>query len=410
MNKQTFYQYDTKKKIRVWTIEVQHVSDTLSNIITSTGIKDAPTSVIETVTPITSGKNIGRANETTIAQQAELDAQTEIKLKEKKGYVSDIAMIKAKDETATIKDPMKGYQYHPRPDVNNKKDKRMDLTKLGIKGKRVGIERKLDGWRYRVHVDEGGVTFYTSSGDLTLEFPQISESIHASFMKIKDYVLEKYGIMEYYLDGEVYSHPLGFNATASACGAGKNKTTQAQLSKEQRDLRDQMHFHLFDVCLDAPFTTRKKVLDYFYSNVVLPVETIYIDANDAEIEALMDQFLGEGYEGLMIRQLDMPYEYKRTKQLTKFKPMIDDEFEIVGFKKSISGDTLGSLECVMSDGTKFFANLKDKIGDDKMKKQIWDNQKDYLGKWVTVDFMEYTPDGLPRHPRAKAFRAGKSID
>lgn len=424
MQKQTFYQKDTKGKTRVWTIEVDHVSDTLSNILTTTSILNEPTSVIPTTTPITEGKNIGRANETTIAQQAEFDAQTEINKKVKKGYVTDLSQVKEKDETATIKDPMKGYAYHPSPDPNNKKDKRLSLDKLGIRGELVGIERKLDGWRFRVHLTRNEVKFYTSSGDLTLEFAHISESLIKSFSEIFAYVNGKYGVTEYYLDGEIYCHGLqlikdnknnitgmyyepntsGFNAAASACASVKNITPAKQA------LRDAMHFYLFDVCMDAPHTTRKKVLEYFYSDVVKPVETIYINAQEDKIEELMNQFLNEGYEGLMIRQLNIPYEYKRTKQLTKYKPMIDDEFQIVGFKKSISGDTLGSLELIMEDGTKFFANLKNEIGDDKTKQEIWDNQANYLSKWVTVDFMEYTPDGIPRHPRAKAFRKGKSQD
>lgn len=430
MQKQTFYQKDTKGKTRVWTIEVVKVDNKLSNIVTSTSIEDTPTSVIETITPIDYQKNVGKANETSVHEQAITEAETEIKTKIKKGYVTDITQIKQKNETATIKDPMKGYAYHPNPDPTNNKDKRLSLDKLEIRGVKVGISRKLDGWRYRIHVDENGCTFYTSSGDKTLEFPQITKSIHTSFLKIKDYVFSKYGITEYYLDGEMYAHEIlpikddknkiidfyyeknanGFAVTASACGSGKNKTTQDELSDIKRKLRNELKFHLFDVCLDAPFITRSKVLEYFFSDVVLPVDTIYLLANEAEIEVLMSQFLNEGYEGLMIRKLNMPYEYKRTKQLTKYKPMIDDEFPIVGFKKSITGDTLGSLECAMPNGDKFYVNLKDDLGDDTIKQLIWDNQTDYLGKWVTVDFMEYTPDGICRHGRAKAFRKGKSID
>ncbi len=51
-----------------------------------------------------------------------------------------------------------------------------------------------------------------------------------------------------------------------------------------------------------------------------------------------------------------------------------------------------------------------------MKKEIWDKQDEYLGKWLTIEFLDYTdqteenPLGSPRHPRAKAFRKGISID
>ena len=418
MNKQTFYQNDSKGNTREWNIEVID-NGTSATIRINAGIKDGK--MIPTDTIITVGKG-----SKTYLEQAIADAQTEINTKVKKGYVTDLTQVKSKGETATIKAPMKGDKYHP-----TGKNKGLTLDKLGIRNKKVGIQRKLDGWRFRVHITKNDMTYYTSSGDETLEFPQISASLRKSFDKIFDYVNSKYGVTEYYLDGELYRHGLqvirdakdkitgmyfenntsGFSAAASAGGSGKNKTTQSDLTPIQKELRDKMEFHLFDVCLDAPYTTRAKVLEYFYSETVQKVDTFEIIAEEKVIEAYFNQFLKEGYEGLMIRQLDMPYEYKRTKQLTKYKPLCDEEFEIVGFKKSIAGDTLGSLECIMDNGKKFFTNLKDEIGTDAMKQQIWDNQSNYLGKFVTVEYLELTEDeGVPRLPRAKCFRKQKSMD
>jgi len=398
MQKQTFYQHDTLGGIRQWSVWVTDNGDGTATLTTESGLQGGQ--LIVTDTPITKGLNIGKKNETTAYQQAVKDATTELNKKVKKGYVSDITQIKAKVDTATIKAPMKGYLYHP----TGKMTKSLTLDKLGLRGKKVGIQRKLDGWRFRIHITRTNIVFYTSSGDVTLEFPQISESLRKSFDKIIDYVSKKYGIEEYYLDGEVYNHDLGFQKTASACSAGGKKTSQAQLSPDQKALRDQMHFYLFDVCLDAPYTTRVRVLEYFYSPVIKKVDTIIIDAEESVIDSLFTQFLGEGYEGLMIRTLDQPYEYKRTRQLTKYKPLIDDEFEIVGFEESIQKNTLGALVCAMPDGRTFSTNLKGEIGTDKVKKQIWDNQADYLGKWITIEFLEYTK------ARGKTFRAGKSKD
>lgn len=404
MQKQTYYQLDTKNKTREWNIEVVPSTAGSFDIVINAGIMGG--SMITTVTNISAGKG-----KKTIQEQAEFDAQSEINKKVKKGYTTSLTTIKPKTDTATIKAPMKGYLYDPKGEKNG-----LTLDKLGIRGTTIGAQRKFDGWRYRIHLTRTTCDFFTSSGDVTLEFPQISESLIKSFNKIFDYVNKKYGITEYFLDGEVYNHTLGFQSTASACGAGKNKTDQSQLSVDQKALRDQMHFHLFDVCMDAPYTTREKVLNYFYSPCVLQVETIKLVAEEKAIERLFEQFLAEGYEGLMIRMLDKPYEYKRTKQLTKYKPLMDDEFQIVDFYKSITGNTLGALWCVKADGQKFKANLKDSLGSDAIKQKMWDNKADYIGKWVTIEFLGYNEpkdgfkEGLPRHPRAKALRAGKSQD
>lgn len=410
MIKKTFYKTDNLNNIREWNIEVAPGSvPGTYDIIIDAGLQGGQ--MINTVTTIDKGKG-----KKTVHEQAVADAQTEINKKVKGGYVDDISKLMAAGNTATIKKPMKGDKYHP-----TGKNGGLTLDDLNIRGKEVGIQRKLDGWRYRLHVTRTSVTFYTSSGDLTLGFPHIEAEILTSFNKIYDYVNDKYGVTEYYLDGEIYNHKLGFRDSASACASGGKKTSQSELSKEQAELRDKMHFNLFDVCMDAPYTTREKVIKYFYSPNVLEVVTYKIFAEDDEIQKMFELFLLEGYEGLMIRQLDMPYEYKRTKQLTKYKPLVDDEFEVVGFKKSITGNTLGSIECKMADGRTFFATPKDTLGSDKDKQKIWDNQQDYIGKWLTVEMLEYgAPNdedkkngftfGRPRHPRAKSFRKGKSQD
>lgn len=397
MQKTYLYQIDSKGKIREWNIEVVPVGDGTYNIVSNGGIQGGK--MIQTVTNISTGLNIGKSNETTTEQQAINDAQTEINKKIKKGYVADIAQIKTKGETLTIKAPAKGEVYHP-----TGKNKALTLDKAKYRGKKVGIQYKLDGWRFRIHITRTDITYYTSGGDVTLEFPQISQSLRKSFDKIIDYVSDKYGVEEYYLDGEIYNHELGFQATASACGSVKN------ITPEKQALRDAMHFYIFDVCLDTPYSTRRKVIEYFYTDVVKEVVTEIVDADESIIEDIFNKALSEGYEGLIIRDMESHYEYKKSKQFLKYKPVIDKEFMIVGFNKSISGETLGSFECIMEDGRTFSCNLKDSLGTDKMRKEIWDNQQDYIKKFVTVEFLEYTKDGKPRLPRAKAFRKGQSID
>ena len=58
----------------------------------------------------------------------------------------------------------------------------------------------------------------------------------------------------------------------------------------------------------------------------------------------------------------------------------------------------------------FFANPMGELGTDAAKKEIWDNQQNYIGKWVTCCYLELTSDEIPRHPRARNFRKGKSKD
>lgn len=403
-NKQTFYQLDSKNKVRQWSTWIEVDPNGLVKLFTESGLKDGKKILSET--PILNGMNIGRSNETTPYQQALQDMQTEIDKKKRKGMVQDIALIKAKSDTATIKDPMKGHSYHP---TNAELGK--NLKKLKLEGKEVGIQRKLDGWRYRIYVNRDEIIYYTSSGKVTLEFPHISASIRKTFDANIDYWFNKYGTEEYYLDGEIYNHDLGFQLSASACATGGNKIEQSELDTEQKSLRDQMHFYIFDVCIDAPYNTREKIVKYFYdSNLIKEVHTYREICTDEIIDKYFQQFLSEGYEGVIIRTLDENYQYKKCGQLTKYKPVIDDEFQIVGFEESIKKETLGALYIQLNDGRIQRTNLKSELGTDKKRKEIWDNQDIYLGKWVTVEFLEYTDDKKLRLPRAKSERAGKSKD
>lgn len=418
MKKQTYYNKDSKGNTRQWSIWVEKISNSQFDIVTEDGIVGGK--LKGSRVPITQG--LGK---NTIEEQAIADAQSVINIKEKRGFSKDINNLKTSSETATIKKPMKAETYKPYPKDDKEKKSSFTLDKAGIRGKRVAIDRKLDGWRLRVRINKDECVFYTSSGDVTLSFPQIEAQIRKVFDKNIAYWEKKYGVTEHILDGEIYRHELqvikdakdnvtghfyqpnksGFSATASACASVVN------ITPEKQALRDQMQFHIFDVAIDDKTvldSTRQKIVEYYVDNKsVVAVEKFYLIADEKEIEKLMQQFLSEGYEGLMIKVLNTPYEFKRSRFIFKYKPVIDEEFQVTGFKKSITGETLGSLEFTTDKGVKFWGNP---MMTDAEKQLIWDNQKSYLGKWATCVFLEYTADGAPRHPRVKGWRKGKSQD
>ena len=408
-----FYQLDSKGKVREWTIEVQCVTSYLSKIVITSGLEDGKK--IETITDITEGLNIGKINATTPFTQALADSDSEINKKVKQGYSEDRNNLKGKTETATIKKPMKAETYKPNPESGQEK-KSYTLDRAGIRSKKVFLQRKYDGWRFRIKVEYGKCTFYTSSGDITLGFDQIEESLLSTFHKNYKYWNEKYGVTEHILDGEIFNLEKGFYLSASACASIVN------ITPEKQALRDKMQFHVFDAVIDDPtvlYETRQKIIgNYIDNKFVMPVESIEVIADEKIIDEYMAKFLSEGYEGLMIKVPGTPYEFKRSKYVFKYKPFEDDEFEIVGFKKSITGETLGSFQCKMPNGKTFFANPKDDFGKDETKLEIWKNKEKYLGKFITVTFMGIGPEdpkdpmntGLPRHPRAKCFRKGPSKD
>lgn len=386
----TLYQKDTKGNIRIWSIYVDNTS--LGVFIRSfSGIKDG--NLVPCTTPITSGLG-GK----TVMQQAVADMQTEINKKIKEGYVYDINKVKDKNQTATINKPAKGFVYDPHKRTKDG----YTIDKAKLRGKRVGTQVKLDGWRFRIWTNGINCLFYTSSGDLHIGFPQIEKAVINSFPKFS----QAFNLSEVILDGEIYNHDLGFQATSSACGTTKH------IDESKDMLRSQMKFYIFDIVGNfGYYENRYDIISRYFvdDEFVMPVYTAFIKADEKQFENMFEKYLAEGYEGLIIRQLDIEYEHKKSKQFFKYKPIIDEEFVVVDFKKSITGDTLGSLVLQMKDGRTFDCNLKEDLGTDEVKQKIWDNRFCYLDEFVTVEFLGYTEAGIPRHPRAKSFRDIKDL-
>lgn len=152
----------------------------------------------ETVIEVGKGKN-------TPFEQAVSEATSKLKKQIKKGYVEDITQIKASTERGgDMKAPMKGERYHP----TGKQTGSKTLDKLGIRGKRIGLQRKLDGFRYRMRINKTSCKFYSSSGDLVPAFPQVEKQLRKAFDKNIAYWEKNYGVTEYTLDGEMYNHEL----------------------------------------------------------------------------------------------------------------------------------------------------------------------------------------------------------
>jgi ATP-dependent DNA ligase len=339
------------------------------------------------------------------------DAQTEVNKKLKAGYVTELDKAKSSTSTATIDKPAKGLPFHPYG-----KNNATTIDSLKLRGATLGVQTKIDGWRMRVKTDGDTCEWFTSSGDVTNSFPLIEQEILLRAQKAISY----FGCDYIILDGEIYNHELGFNAVQSACG------TSVNLTQDKIELRNKMNFHLFDFLRfynekSTPeiYSIRENILiEWFTGSHLKPaklieVPTVWIKEQmfltlEDQIIDLFDGVLESGYEGLIIRQ-NVRYEHKKSKQFLKYKPLEDAEFKVIGFTESITTGTLGSIKFESEKGV-FSADLKGEVGTDQFKLFIWRNQKTYLSKWATVEFMEYTQDGLPRNPKVKAFRKGQSED
>lgn len=125
-----------------------------------------------------------------------------------------------------------------------------------------------------------------------------------------------------------------------------------------------------------------------------------------EINDVLKEGCAQGFEGLMIRRPEFPYEHgKRSFGLLKFKEMHDAEFKVVD---TIPGEgkfknSLGAFVCVTKDGHRFHAPPKVSTA---QRTRMWKQRNQYIGKWLTIQYQELSSQDIPRFPIAKCVRGG----
>lgn len=398
MTKTTLYQNNSSGGIKVWTIEV--IDNGSSSTVLSTAGQQGG-KMREDKVEVT----VGKGKETPYSQACK-DAQSKINSKTRKGYVEDITKIQASSVLGTAKRPapMLANKYDPFKKQSGSKD----LKGWGIEGKRIAVQRKKDGNRCNIKLTATTVELNFRSGDLIpmngLE--HIAESALKTFQRIFKYVNEKYGVTEYILDGELFIPPSIYSFNKTNGLLKKESKSQYEL-----DVCKQTKFHLYDVMLPGGYETRYKVLQNWKSSSIHVEEAIFITATETEINKYLQIFLAEGEEGLMIRTLDTPYEHKRSNSLLKCKLFEDAEFTCIGFTEDKRGGMAGNVIVKMDmkafdkDGIlieSFNPGLKFSHAECK---EMWENQKNYIGKKVTVTFFGRSEYNVPRFPKAKAFRS-----
>jgi ATP-dependent DNA ligase len=395
------FQFDSSGGIKVWTIEVENLG--ASSMIRSTAGKQGGKMALHEQ-EVKDGKNAGKSNALDHYMQAIKEATAKFKQKIRKGYVEDPTKIQSSKVMgiAKIPQPMLAHKYDP----SKKQSSSKTLKEMGLEGVRIGTQRKKDGNRCLIHVTENAVEMYTRKGDKSPDMPHITSSIQKSFKAIFKYVSKKYGVSEYWLDGELYTKAFSFSTLN---GLVRRQTKTAADLK----LCEKIKYHLYDVMIDAGYETRMKIIDYFKSNVVHVEKTDFIIATDANLRVKLQEYLAEGEEGLMIRVLGIGYEHTRSWGLVKMKLFEDAEFKVIGFEEDKRGGMAGAIIIELDVKGQAKAKAAGKIitqfnaglrGTHTEWIEFWDNQKKYIGKWATIEYFEKSEYGVPRFPKLKGFR------
>ena len=353
MKLSTLYKRATTGKITQWSIEVKD-----NGYRTTSGYVDG--ALTTTSWTYCSGKNIGKANGTTDAEQAIKEAKALWDKKTESGYFSDIKQV----DKLTYFKPMLAKDW------NDYKD---EITYP------VFSQPKLDGIRCIVSKDG----MFTRNGKAIISAPHIFESLKHFFKKSPNLIF----------DGELYADKFANDFNAICSLVKKTKPTAEDIKASAKSIQ----YHIYDLpSHGGKFSERYAEL----CSMELPECCVTVETNLVEelgdVDMLYGNYVGAGYEGQILR-LDSKYENKRTKSLLKHKSFQDDEFIIKDICEGEGNKTgmVGYMVFETAKGQKFKSNLK---ADWDTSKEIWKNKKQYIGKTATVQYFNLTPDGIPRFP------------
>jgi len=283
-----------------------------------------------------------------------------------------------------------------------------------VTGKKL-LEPKLDGVRAITVVDyeQRSVTMYTRNGKVLENFSHITSAL--------ENYMDEIG-RSYVLDGEVVSH--SFQDLMKQ--VHRKSDVQAQDAK----------LCLFDIVPLVEFKAGESVQGQRRrSNMLKTFEKIFGDTGCIEIipqmEVDLDTMVGEvefkdynkkmvqeGYEGIMIKDIDSSYQCKRSTAWLKMKPFIEVSLEVTDVEEG-TGRNEGKLGALVCEGIDDGKAIKVNVGSgfsDSDRDSFWNDRGSLPGRIVEVraDAVTQNQDGTYslRFPRFKTFRgfeAGEKI-
>jgi DNA ligase-1 len=367
-------------KIKLWSIKVID-RDGEGVIETTFGYQGGKQQVIEKV--ISTGKNIGKRNETTPLEQALLDARTMWMTKKNSGYtctstsqstsqsvMNHIEGGRIKDVDVSIPSPMLAHDY-------KKRCKSIQFPCYA--------QRKYDGVRC-IGIPKKGLFSRNRKA-----YPNLDHLVE-ELDKLPDNLI---------LDGELYSNKLNFQDIISVV---KRETLRIGDQEKQYHIE----FHVYDIINDEPYCKRLNTIQALFMNQEIHkfnhikfVETELCQSEE-HMKELHSGYVQEGYEGIMLRNKNGIYRSVRSADLLKFKEFIDDEYQIVDYRQG-EGLEAGCVIwiCQTKHGQVF--NCRPRGSRDERMQLFLEGSK-YIGKFLTVRMQELTVDGIPRFPVGITFR------
>ncbi len=275
------------------------------------------------------------------------------------------------------------------------------------------IEPKLDGVRCITIVDYESRTVvqYTRNGKILENFSHISDSLLAN--------IDDLG-RSYVLDGEVVSSSF--------------QSLMKQVHRKDDVKASDARLMLFDIIPLSEFQKGKSVMGQKRRTALLKalkpifdkcenidvIDQIEIDLNSYVGELQFKEFNKEaienGFEGIMIKDPNAPYECKRSTSWLKQKPFIEVSLTVLETEEG-TGRNEGKMGALVCEGTEDGKLIKVNVGSgfsDEDRDEFWSCKVDGQVVEVRADAITQNQDGtyslrFPRFLRFRGFAAGEKI-
>ena len=286
------------------------------------------------------------------------------------------------------------------------------------------IEPKLDGVRVIMTVDTSTptpvVTCYSRNGKVFENFTHIEEQIAENAKKLCSLMGPLLGgniKKGYVLDGEVIGNTF------------QELMRQAR-RKENVQATDSV-FNIFDIMplnefsmghCNAQLRKRVEVLENIRPLVqqlpnveLLPHIIVDLDTDEGQkqLQSYANTQVSAGFEGIMIKELEAPYECSRNVHWMKWKPTITVDLEVVRLEEG-TGRNKGRLGALVCEGVDDGKHISVNVGSgfsDADRNSYWTDQNSIIGRTAEVlcDVITQNQDGTYslRFPRFVRFRDDK---
>ncbi len=406
------YGIDKKGAIKIWeaSVGVMPLGPNNTDIAVATieyGLLGGKRQI--TTRQYTVGKNIGKSNETTPFQQAVAETRSKWNdKKNKEAYSESIPSSNSNNQQQQQQQEQKQVQEqipNPNPTVYLPM---LAHTFSGTGRQKIVfpcfVQPKLDGVRCVAHClnsNSNVVIMQSRTGAAFTSLDHISTALSPVLGVNNRFVL----------DGEIYTTEMPFEELV---GLVKTK----KLTDAAKEKLAKVQYHVYDVYdkqnPDLPFSERTKLV----ANIVEQIEntnnnsSIAIRWVDTQRVSNMDEFrdkfgeyVGEGYEGIMLRNADGKYRFNyRSHDLQKYKEFVEQEYKIIGFNEGAGRDQ-GTVIWVCETETGRPFNVRPR-GTQEMRRQWFQDGPQYIGKSLTVIYQELSEGGVPRFPVGKCIREG----